>query len=259
MSAAGEQAFAGFVAKWHAREPEMRVGEVFCPPPQRTVFRAWGALQHELREAVFELSDPNVAMAKSGWWAEELLALAQARPRHPVTQALAEAGGVPWAPLAGALIETVQVDARPAGREAAFADVQALAAALADAEAVLFGGAAADADARDAVATHLLAQRLLVGVGSEDRGRIPMHLQARHGLTGAQLAEEGGAPARRDWAGELIEALPARLPQAPLYRRLRAAADRGRLRRAAAGRADAPAHPLAALLRSWRAARAGAR
>jgi hypothetical protein len=58
-----------FVAKWHRREPEMALAEVFCAPEQRARFRAWGALVHELREAAFELSDARVTAVKSQWWA----------------------------------------------------------------------------------------------------------------------------------------------------------------------------------------------
>uniref|UniRef100_A0A8J8AYM8 Phytoene/squalene synthase family protein n=1 Tax=Coralloluteibacterium stylophorae TaxID=1776034 RepID=A0A8J8AYM8_9GAMM len=257
MSGAQAEALTGFVAKWHAREPEMAIAEVFCPPPLRERYRAWGALLFELREAVFELSDPRVAMGKTGWWAEELVALEQGRARHPVTQALADAPPARWTPLAGVLIEAVQGEARPAGRDAAFADVAPLAAALAAVEAELFGRAAPDPDAARAVAAHLLAQRLLVGMGGDDRGRVPRHLPARHGLTSGQLVAPAGASARRDWAADLAAALPRARPAAPLYRRQRLAADRARLARARAGRPDAAPPALGSLLRSWRAARAG--
>ena len=82
---------AHFVDKWHRREPEMALAEVFCPPERRPVFRAWGALVHELREAAFELSDARVTAVKCQWWAEELLGLAQGRSRHPLTGPLASA------------------------------------------------------------------------------------------------------------------------------------------------------------------------
>ena len=76
-----------FVAKWHRREPEMALVEVFCPPPLRPRFRAWGGLVTELREAVFELSDPRITAVKAPWWAEELLRMAQGQGRQRAAKA----------------------------------------------------------------------------------------------------------------------------------------------------------------------------
>ena len=78
MSTLPADAIEHFVAKWHRREPEMALAEVFCAPEQRPRFRAWGALVHELREAAFELSDARVTAVKSQWWAEELVSVARA-------------------------------------------------------------------------------------------------------------------------------------------------------------------------------------
>lgn len=260
MSQAAGQALEGFVAKWRAREPDMAQAEIFCPPPRRGRFQAWGALQHALREAVFELRDAHVGQAKSGWWAEELLALQRGTPRHPLTLALAGQGdAMRWSPLAGALIDSVAGDLRPAGRDAAFAGVDALARGIAETEAALFDLPGSDEEGVRAVAVHLLAQRLSVGLAAEDAGRVPMHLLARHGLTSAELGEEAGRPARRDWARELLAALPARLPRAPLYRRQRAAFDRYRLARLAAGADERAPGPLRGLLLAWNAARGGSR
>ena len=64
MSGLPVDAIEHFVAKWHRREPEMALAEVFCPPEARARFRAWGALVHELREAAFELSDARVTAVK---------------------------------------------------------------------------------------------------------------------------------------------------------------------------------------------------
>ncbi len=131
-----------FVAKWHRREPEMALAEVFCPPDQRTTFRAWGALVHELREAALELSDARVTAVKSQWWAEELLNLAQGRGRHPISAALAMPQ-LPWAALARALMEQAQFDARPAEAAQALDQVRGFARALAQVEAGVFGASAA--------------------------------------------------------------------------------------------------------------------
>ena len=231
------QAQDHFIAKWHRREPEMALAEVFCPPATRARFRAWGALVTELREAVFELSDPRVTAVKAPWWAEELLRFAEGLGRHPLAADLATtppggggtAGvGVPWRDLAGAVLRQVHADARPV-------------------------------DPADAIAVHLLWQRLPRGLGDDDHARVPLALLARHGLTGAQLASGGpaGEALLRDWATALVQALPVAVDGQPLYRRLRAGLDRVALRRLASGRGFTPESAPFTVLRAWRLARRG--
>lgn len=255
MSAATHEPIAQFVAKWHRREPEMAQAEVFCAPELRPRFRAWGALVHELREACFELSDPRVAQVKGQWWAEELAGLAAGRGRHPVTGPLA--GTVAdWTGLAQALLETALDDSRPGDARQAIARLEPLSAALARVESAVFDAPHSFEDAR-AVAVHLLLQRLPEGLAADDQALLPMNLLARHGLTAAQVAAGQGEPLLRDWAGELLAALPA--PRHPvLYRRLRSGFDRARLARLAGGRGFDPPAPFVTLLRAWRLARAGA-
>jgi phytoene/squalene synthetase len=262
MSAAGASAQDHFVAKWHAREPEMALAEVFCPPDQRPRFRAWGALLHELREAAFELSDPRVTATKLSWWAEELLLLGGGKGRHPLAPALA-APGLPWAALAAALLAAVDESGRPGDPAQALAQLRPLAAAIAAVEARLFAPAADAADATpalvdaviDSVAVNLLLQRLPQGLASEDQARLPMNLLARHGLTAAQVAAGQGEALLRDWAAALLAAQPARLRGAPLWRRLRHGYDRVRLQRLAGGRGFAPSAPALSVWRGWRIAR----
>lgn len=245
-----------FVAKWRAREPEMMFAEPFCTGALRPRFRVWGALLFELREAAFELSDARVIAAKSAWWADELIALAQRRPRHPLTRVLTVAATAPWPALAQALLVAAEApDGRPADREAAFAGVLPLAGMLARVEAALFEARADDSAVRS-VAAHLLAQRLRFGLRADDAGRVPLHLLARHAITAAELPGTAGAAARRDWAHELLQASPSRLPGAPPFRLARAAFDRRELAALAAGMDPRPAMPIAALWRAWRAARA---
>ena len=81
MDQQAPDASAHFVGKWLHREPEMVFAEVFCPNDDKLAFRAWGALLHELRESLFELSDPSVARIKTAWWAEEMIGLGQGRQR----------------------------------------------------------------------------------------------------------------------------------------------------------------------------------
>ncbi|KFN50093.1 hypothetical protein [Arenimonas composti] len=243
-----------FVHKWFAREPEMALAEVYCPPPLRPRFRAWGALLHELREAAFELSDPRIVASKLPWWAEELQRIGGGEGRHPLAAPLA-GPGLPWRGLASALLATVADDSRPADPTAAIAQLQPLAAAIAAVEAGLFGAAAPVPGADTAIAVHLLQERLPHGLAADDQARLPMNLLARHGLDVAAVAAGQGEALLRDWAGELLAAAPERLPGAPLLRRLRLGFDRARLQRLRAGRGFAPPAPLASVLRGWWIAR----
>ena len=251
MSAPPDDAIAHFVAKWHRREPEMALAEVFCAADQRKRFRAWGAMVHELREAAFELSDPRVTAVKCQWWAEELANLPQGRGRHPISADIA-APALPWTRLARALIEQSMLEDRPGDAKAALEHMQPMAQALADVEAGLFDAPAPDASA---MAVHLLLQRLPAGLLAPDQARIPLNLLARHGRTVAQVGAGEGDAVLRDWAGELLGALPPGPRSAPLFRRLRTGFDRVRLARLAAGRGFAPPPAPATVWRAWRIAR----
>ena len=263
---------ADYIGKWHAREPEMRFAEPFCPRLLRARFQLWGALLLELREAAFELSVARVIEAKTAWWAEELARSAQQGARHPLTQALLREPvlhslpaqtALPWSQLGRALLVSATSDPRPADSDAAIAGMRPLAEAMLAFEAALFGDAslaagrepAQPADAANASVAHLLGERLRVGLRSEDGGRIPLSLLARHRITVAQLLEPVGAAAITDWAQQLLLIVPARLNGASLYRQARWAYDRRSLQRIAQQHAATPAHPLRALWMAWAAAR----
>lgn len=242
-----------FVAKWHRREPEMRLAEVFCPPPQRSRFRAWGALVAELREAAFELSDPRITAVKAPWWAEELLRFEAGAGRHPLAADLQGEGAAPWRGLAGALLRQVAVDARPADAGEALAQVAPLAEALAAVESALFPSPRPAS--APAVAVHLLHRRLPHGLHDDDQARLPLALLARHGVTAAKVAAGQGEPLLRDWAATLAAAMPADVRGQPLFRRLRSGLDRAALARLAAGRGFDPEPAPVTVWRAWRLAR----
>jgi 15-cis-phytoene synthase len=61
---------------------------LFAPKERRRAATALYALRRELDEAVEQPSDPAVARAGLGWWAQELQRLFDGAPQHPVTRAL---------------------------------------------------------------------------------------------------------------------------------------------------------------------------
>lgn len=259
---------AHFVGKWLQREPEMQFALVFSPRrgpttdrqvsrmAARDTFEAWGALLHELREALFELSDARVSRIKTSWWSEEVAALASGAARHPVTATLrgsAEAAQAPWRSLARALIDH-DFEASPAADTAAAVEALVpMAAAVISVESALFNATPTPAQARS-LAIHWLLHRLPSGLEHADHARLPMQLLARHGLAASQLGRADSAPLLRDWGRELAAIQPAEVAGASYFRRSRHRFDRSRLERLAAdGLAGEPPAPLS-LWRAWRAA-----
>lgn len=253
MPPEGHDAASHFVAKWLEREPEMQFATLFCAPEQRPRFQAWGGLLHELREALFELSDARVSGVKRGWWAEEMFAMDSAAPRHPLTQALA-GSAAPWRELGRALLGHGDSADRPMGTESAIEPLLRVAGAVIAVEAALFDARASSA-AGEALAIHWLLHRLPRGLANEDQARIPMHLFARHGLTAAQVAAGQGEALLRDWSTELRQRLPPALPGAALASRARLRFDRARLVKISQGGGFSPPAPHSSLWSAWRAAR----
>jgi phytoene synthase len=62
---------------------------LFLPPERRRAITALYAFCREVDDVVDECSDPQVARAKLAWWREEVAAVFEGNPRHPVGQALA--------------------------------------------------------------------------------------------------------------------------------------------------------------------------
>lgn len=248
-----QDASAHFVGKWLQREPEMVFAEVFCPVADKPAFRAWGALLHELRESLFELSDPGVARIKTAWWAEEMIGLGQGRQRHPLTAELL-GGDAPWSALGRALMAFEADSIRATDTDEAVAGLVPLAEAVLQVECCLFS-ARQSSEASRSLAIHWLLQRLPEGLASEDQARIPMHLFARHSITATELPTARAEALLRDWAGELLSSLPSALPGAALVRRSRAGFDQARLHQLASGNRFGPPPPPFTLWRAWRAAR----
>lgn len=253
MEGKAQDASTHFVGKWLQREPEMVFAEVFCPVADKPAFRAWGALLHELRESLFELSDPGVARIKTAWWAEEMIGLGQGGHRHPLTAELL-GHDAPWSLLGRALMAFEADSIRAADTDEAVAALAPLADAVLQVECGLFS-ARQSAAANRSLAIHWLSQRLPEGLASGDQARIPMHLFARHSITAAELPMARAEALLRDWAGELLSALSPVLPGAALVRRSRAGFDHARLRRLANGNRFGPPPLPLTLWRAWRAAR----
>ena len=62
----------------------------FLPAKKRQAIIAFYAFCREADDVVDECKDPAVAMAKLGWWREEIKRLYSGTPSHPVTQALSK-------------------------------------------------------------------------------------------------------------------------------------------------------------------------
>ncbi|WP_216796988.1 squalene/phytoene synthase family protein [Candidatus Vallotia tarda] len=60
-----------------------------APSKARPLLTALYALHQKLSESVREVSDPTIGHVKLTWWKSEFGALAQDKPTHPVTQAIA--------------------------------------------------------------------------------------------------------------------------------------------------------------------------
>ena len=227
------EALDNFIGKWRARWPEWAVAEVFLPPAQRDLARAWATLQQELTDAAWGGSDPTPGEAKLAWWQEELAGwrcntFPSGWRRAPLPQP------APWVGLAATLPSLAASRDRPGTTEDAFASVRPFARAAAAVDAALAGSPAGDAHG-ELVAATLLQWRLAQGEAG-----IPLAILARAGESDA--GPLWAAELRRNWPGH-------RAPGRP--RRLWAALARARLE------AD-PAKPPAGwrtLLTAWRAAR----
>lgn len=254
---ADSPAIAGFVDKWLQREPAFVQASAFVAPAQRALFAHWGALLFCLREAVFELSDPALRLAKSGWWAQELIAIAQSQAHHPLAQALMAYPDAPWAGLSAALLQSANTSEQSSlDTGEALAQMMPLATATVAVESALFGGEA-NVAAQQLAAVHLLAQRLWVGRAADDAGRVPLQLLARHQVSRSAIREGAAAAAISDFARELLRAAPAQSASLPLFRRMQWVLDRALLTCLGNGRAPPSRPDLLGLWRLWRAARRG--
>jgi hypothetical protein len=253
-----------YVDKWLAREPEMRLADVFAVREQRAALQLWWTLLNEIDEAVSELREVSVAQAKLAWWGDELLQGTAGEARHPLVRALfavEAARRVPaecWSELALAAIAAAQDDATPIDVDGLVRARMPLASAIATVETMVFDAAATAADI--AVAARVRALRRALITRAAVRLPIPLALVARHQRAQLDLSNPGAeretAPLIADLAQGLLDALDA--PAAGTsYRRARRLHDIHLLRswsRQSTARFEIAR--LASLRLHWRAARA---
>lgn len=241
-------AVEGFVEKWRAREPEMALVEVFCPAPDRSLLRAIGALQSELVESIFEISDSMVARTKLTWWMQDLHS--GERGRHPLTRAIHAAAGDRqlspdlWLDLLRAALDLLESDHRPTRVEEAIDELLPFSGAWAAVESGLSGNSSKPSQMAFCLQTQR-SLRALAGVFPE-RSRLP-----------APWTASPDAERIRHYAATLLEAAPG--SESPsLTGVIRVLSARARLRRLAVS-ADATQafslSPWTSLGLGWRAAR----
>lgn len=229
----------------------MQFAEMFVPASEKALFHVWGALLHELKHTLFELSDSHVTGIKTAWWADEFQRLANAQPRHPITQALNNIEA-PWASLSSNLFHVLETTStRASNTEQSIDLLLPFANALIEIEDKVFNVKVATA--KEIFVVHCLLQRLPHGLASDDQARIPMHLMARHTVNAAQLENLGHIGLLQDWAFELHARLEHKVAGS-VFRSARTRFDQAKLANLVAGKgvtkSSAPKH----LWRAWRAA-----
>lgn len=266
-------ALESYLSSWREADPQRACAWLFLRRAERIRYGACAAMIHEWWKTIHEVREPQVAVAKLGWWREELQRAAEGEARHPLTQSLFADPRVREVPLScwTAVVDAalLAITASPAADFVAQHSAAApLAKAIAELEThVWFGTQAVNprAAAVTAVANLVADVRALTAEVEHGRSPLPMNLLARHGLTIGGLVADGPdrRAALRDFALLLRDALAeAATMSGPLilFRAIGLQHDLDSLERAA--RADAPLPTLCApgfgfgnLLKTWRAAR----
>ena len=266
----------GFIDKWLAVQPQQRIALAFVDGRRYPGHVALAALEQELLGAAYGIREPQVAVAKLGWWAEELAGAAASGGRHPLSQVLfdderahAIASEVWLAPVMAAMAQLEQGTAADfAGQVTAAMPLHGALAALET--AWWYGAGALSARAAQiAVLNHLLYALLRLDSDIErDRLPLPMARLARHRLDRTQL-RAASAPRQQAIRGQLDDLLASWSASATLAGPLsvfRALESRhaNKLAQRAARSGDAlaslqagqPRTSLSTALQAWRAARA---
>ncbi len=238
-----------YVEKWLNQEPSMRWAMVFCPSAMRERALLWGALQAELRDALFELSEPQVSRAKRDWWAEELTALGNGAARHPLTRSLAGFGGQ-WHLLAAELGAASQTRLA-SDFEQSVDMLGTLASALGCAErALLDESGDADSVRSDSQSwiAQLLVQRIPHGLTQYDKALIPLDFHLR-------FASAGHSALLRAWGQQVSVLVTADATYSSVFRSITAGLLRYQLARLAERGQLPEMGRWSSLIRCWGSAR----
>jgi phytoene synthase len=190
-----------YLDKWLAVQPQQRIALAFVEPRRYPGHVALAALEQEVLSAAYGIREPQVALAKLNWWADELAGAAQSGGRHPLTQVLfaeeraAQVSSECW--LAPVLTAMAQLEEGTAADfPAQLVAAGQLHGALARLETAWWFGAQASSEraTRIATLTHLLHALLRLEEDAErDRLALPMARLARYGLSRAQLRQSSVA------------------------------------------------------------------
>ena len=201
---------------------------MFLPPPRRRAITALYAFCREVDDVVDETNDPGVAQAKLAWWREQVHAVFDGTPQHPVALALqpvVATFGLPETHFQ-AVIDGMAMDLER-NRYLDFADLEAycyrVAGVVGLMSAEIFGytNPATRQYARDLGIAFQLTN-IVRDVGEDARrGRIylPQDDLARHGVTAASVLQcQNGTAFRalmadevaraRDWYDRAFASLP---------------------------------------------------
>jgi len=194
-------ALQSYVDKWLSVQPAQRVALAFVDPAKYPGHIALAALEQELLSAAYGIREPQVALGKLNWWAEELSGATASGGRHPLTQVLFDderAHAIPaerWlAPVLAAMEQLEEGTAADFSAQVAAAG--RLHGALATLETAWWYGSAAAPEraARVAVLSHLLhALRRLEDDAERDRLPLPMARLARYSLARDALRRRSSA------------------------------------------------------------------
>ncbi len=266
-------ALGPYLAQWRDARPQRKAAWLFLRPAEQRRYGALAALEREWIKALREISEPQVATIKLGWWREEMQRACAGEPSHPLTQLLFADPRVRavapayWAAAVDAA--ALAVDPPPA---ADFAAQRAAAAPFAQAVAQLetalwFASDRPLARAGEVATLAWLVEGLRALTAEVGHGRppLPMNLLARHGLVVGGLTRDG--PQRRAALHDYVDALGQAFAAATdlagpltLFRAVQCNVDRAALH-AARRTADplqgllAPRYGVRDLLQTWRAAR----
>ncbi|MDX1571057.1 MAG: squalene/phytoene synthase family protein [Xanthomonadales bacterium] len=236
-------------------DPDLLVVEAFVPSAARKDFRALMGTWFELRDPIYGAADPEVALARLGWWREEWQRLSEQCPRHPLTQQLAARADFAADDIDAGLVSVAQLLQLEscASWEEIETFVDGVAGSVATVERRLFE---ADQALLQDVWADVVSMDLLLGLAAlvrKGRAFLPLDISAELQVTRQDLTESDRAHGRV--VSALAEARTERAPQAVagahswIYR----AVLQRRVRAVSRGGRECGAIPK--LWAAWRAAR----